>query len=187
MKNLSAISKNGIIVISAVIMIMAGALVALLPSTSRACGSGDIGEGTSYVHVPILNNTGETLTIHKMFIDVPDVTNVCKRWMDSICTGTCKKWEDEMRVKAIYLGGVNYYTSTSGYSHCHKHGEDPLKIIDHTDYTFSGAKVECKIALDVCPYDLPKGSGTDKKYTITYYFTINGGPEKSNMVTFNLP
>ena len=78
--NLSAISEKGIIFISAVIMIMAGAFVTLLPSTLRACDHGDMGEGTSYVHVPILNNTGETLTIHKMFIDTPNVTGVCKEW-----------------------------------------------------------------------------------------------------------
>ena len=185
MKNLSAISKKGIIVISAVIMIMAGTFVALLPSTLRACGHGDMGTGTSYIHVPILNNTGETLTIREMFIDTPDIPYVCKEWKSgNICTGECKKTENEIRVKAISFGGTDYYTTgTSGYSHCHKHGEDPLKIINHTDYPFSGAKVECKIAFDVCPYDLPSGS-----YTIRYYFRYAGDTaDRMNEIKFNLP
>ncbi|MBW2570527.1 MAG: hypothetical protein JRE47_14475, partial [Deltaproteobacteria bacterium] len=53
MKKLSVISKN-VITICALAMIMAGAFVALLPATSQACGDGGMGEGTSYVNVPIL-------------------------------------------------------------------------------------------------------------------------------------
>ena len=188
MKNLLAISKKGIIVISAVIMIMAGALVALLPSTLRACGHGDMGTGTSYVHVPILNNTGETLTIREMFIDTPDIPYVCKEWKkDPVCSGECKKTEDEMRVKAISFGGTNCYAETySGHSHCHKHAssqdiEDKTIPLD-TYYPFEGSKVECKIAFDVCPDDLPSGS-----YMIRYYFRYAGDTEdRTNTVAFDL-
>ena len=180
MKNLSAISKKGIILVSAVIMIMAGAFVALLPSTSRACGHEKMGKGTSYVHVPILNNTGETLTIRSMFIDTPNVTNVWKGWSGS------KEYDDELRVKAISFGGTNYYTAAStGHSHCHKHASEQDiidKTIDHDDYTFSGTKVECKIAFDVIQDELPSGT-----YTIRYYFRYSGDTEdRMNTVSFDL-
>jgi len=191
MKNLAAISKKGIIVISAVAMIMALAFVAILPSTSQACGGGGTGEGTSYVNVPILNNTGKTMTIRRMFIDVPNVTNVCKRWMHS----TCKESDDELRVKEIYFGGVTYYTAGStGHSHCHRYGNDPDKTItlDTVDsiagYPFSGTKVKCKIAFDVIEDDLPTGSAEEKEYTIRLYFRFDGDTEdRVNEIKFNLP
>ena len=173
-------------------MLMAGALVALLPSTLRACGHGEMGEGTAYVHVPILNNTGEDLTIRSMFIDTPDVTGVCKKFKSGKLCSECKGsgQEDEMRVKAISFGGVSYYTASStGHSHCRRHNSEQDiedKTINHDDYTFSGAKVECKIAFDVCPADLPSGT-----YTIRYYFKYDDDAEeaadRTNMVTFNLP
>ena len=181
MKNLSAISKKGIIVISAVIMIIAGALLALLPSTSQACGGGGgMRSETGYVHVPILNNTGETLTIRSMFIDVPNY-EVCHKWH----SGTCVEWE-EIRVKAIYFDGVSYYTTSTGSSHCRRWGDHQDKYIDHTDYTFSGTKVECKIAIDL--NDPISGSGTDKEYTIRYYFRYAGDTaDRMNEIKFNLP
>lgn len=177
MKNLSAISKKGIIFISAVSMIIAGALVALLPSTSRAhMSSGSMGSDTGYVHVPILNNTGKTLTIRSMFIDVPNYSYY-----------SMGQWRDgEVRVKAIYFDGVSYYTTSTSYSHCHRYGDIPEKYINHTDYTFSGTKVECKIAIDL---DNPtSGSGTDKEYTIRYYFRYAGDEaDRMNEIKFNLP
>ncbi|MBU4185399.1 MAG: hypothetical protein KKC23_04230 [Proteobacteria bacterium] len=171
MKNLSAISKNGMMVISAVIMIMAGALVALLPSTSQACGGGSMRSETGYVHVPILNNTGETLTMREMFISVPNLSGC---------------GNNEIRVKAIYFDGVSYYTTSSGSSHCNRWGNDPDKTINHTDYTFSGTKVECKIAIDL---DNPiSGPGADKEYTIRYYFRYAGdAADRMNEIKFNLP
>ena len=176
MKNLSAISKKGIIVISAVIMIMAGAFVTLLPSTSRACGGGGMRSETGYVHVPILNNTGETLTIRSMFIDVPDYSYYYHHaWVDG-----------EVRVKAIYFDGVSYYTTSTGSSHCRRWGDHQDKYIDHTDYAFSGTKVECKIAIDL--NDPTSGPGTDKEYTIKYYFRYSGDTEdRTNEIKFNLP
>ncbi|MBU4258420.1 MAG: hypothetical protein L6406_00075 [Desulfobacterales bacterium] len=184
MKNLSAISKKGIIVISAVSMIMAGAFVALLPSTSRACGGGDVGDYTSYVHVPILNNTGKTMIIFKMFIDGPDV-------------GIYKmhSWTKELRVKAITFGGVSYYTAAVGStvdSHCHRYSSAD-DIIDKTitldtvggiaGYPFEDSKIECKIAFDVVEADL---SGD---YTIILHFRFDNdevGTERTNEITFTL-
>ena len=183
MKNLSAISKKGVIVISAVIMIMAGAFVALLPSTSRACPKDGMGSGTGYVHVPILNNTGETLTIRNMYIDTPDY-QTCINWHHH----ECQQWVDgELRVKAITFDGVSFYSETSsGYSHCHRHGDVPEKIINHNDYEFSGTSVECIITFDVDQDDIPSGT-----YTIRYYFKYDDdaeeAPDRMNTVTFNLP
>lgn len=193
MKNLSAISKKGIIVISAVIMIMVGAFVALLPSTSRACGSGDMGEGISYVNVPMLNNTGKTMTIRSMFIDTPNVTNVCKRWMNN----TCKTSDDELRVKSISFGGVTYYTAGStGHSHCRRYIlpddiENKTIDLDTVDgiagYPFSGTKVKCKIAFDVIEDELPTGTGAAKEYIIKLYFRFDGDTEdRMNEIKFNL-
>ena len=186
MKNLSAISKNGIIVISAVIMIMAGALVVLLPSISLSHMSSGMGDGSAYVHVPILNNTGETLTIRRMYIDTPDIGSVCKKWKQSpVCSGECMKSEDTISVKTIDFDGVNRYTSTTG-SPCHRHcrGDIADKILDLSPdyYTFSGESVECQIELDVCPADLPSGT-----YTIRYYFRYSGDTEdRENTVSFDL-
>lgn len=178
MKNLSAISKKGVIVISAVIMIIAGALVVLLPSTSRAHMSKSfMGSGDGCVYVPILNNTGETLTIRGMYIDTPDYTYYHHHeWVDG-----------ELRVKAITFAGVNFYSeTTSGYSHCHRHGDVPEKIINHNYYAFSGTKVECIITFDVDQDDLPSGT-----YTIRYYFKYDDDAEeaedRTNTVTFTLP
>ena len=189
--SLSATSKRGIILISAAIMIIAGALVVLLPSTSRACGPGMKGDGSSYVHVPILNNTGETLTIRRMFIDVPDVFDVCKKWKHhNVCSGECSNLENEMRVKAISIGGTDCYTAgVDPTSHCHRHGENgdhPDKYLDLTTYyEFSGTldeNVECKITFDVCPADLPSGT-----YTIKYYFRYSEDTEnRENTVSFDL-
>ena len=184
MKNLSAISKKGIIVISSLIMIMTGALVVLLPSISLSHMSSGMGDGTAYVHVPILNNTGETLTIREMYIDAPDIGNVCKKWMGTTCEGTCKKTDDTMSVKMIDFDGANRYTSTIG-SPCHRHcwGDITDKIHDITDYTFGGESVECQIAFDVCPADLPSGT-----YSIRYYFRYSGDTEdRTNTVSFDLP
>ncbi|MCG2757839.1 MAG: hypothetical protein L6263_05345 [Desulfobacteraceae bacterium] len=181
MKNLPAISIKGI-VISAVIMIIAGALVVLLPSTSRAHMSSGMGDGTAYIHVPILNNTGETLTIRRMYIDVPDIGNVCKRWkMSAVCSGQCMSSDDEIAVKTIKFDGVTYFTEGSGAaSHCRRWGDIADKILDITDYTFSGESVECQIALDVCPADLPSGT-----YNIRYYFRYTGDSvDRTNTVTF---
>lgn len=184
MKRLPMISKKGVI-ICAMVMIIAWAFVALLPSTSLSHMSGGMGEGTSYIHVPILNNTGEDLTIRRMYIDTPDIGNVCKRWMGSTpCSGTCKSSGDEISVKTIDFDGVNYYTGTTG-APCHrqKWGDIADKILDITNYEFSGAKVVCRIAFDVCPADLPSGS-----YMIRYYFRYSGDTEdRTNTVTFNLP
>lgn len=193
MKNLSAISKKGIIVISAVIMIIVGALLALLPSTSQACGTPGMGERTSYVNVPMLNNTGKTMTIRSMFIDTPNVTNVCKRWMHN----TCKTSDDELRVKTISFGGVTYYTAGStGHSHCHRYGS-AQDIVDKTigldtvggtvGYPFSGTKVKCKIAFDVIEDELPTGTGAAKEYIIKLYFRFDGDTEdRMNEIKFNL-
>jgi len=190
-KSLSRISKKGIIIISAVIMIMAGVLVAVLPSPSDGCGGGSCKGGhhghnddTSYVNVPILNNTGKTITITKMHIVVPG---------ECVCTktkgdGTCKEWSGEVRVKDIYFGGTGGPTGTNVFStddtecSCRVTCEGYTSEFNQNGgkYDFTGIKVLCTISLDVNP--APTG-----EYTVTYYFTIEGDPEmKSNTITFTL-
>ncbi|MBU4258419.1 MAG: hypothetical protein L6406_00080 [Desulfobacterales bacterium] len=185
MKNLSAISKKGIIFISAAIMITAGVLIALSPSTSRAMTgmTGTSGDGGKMgnpgwgsvrtsgsggdIHVPILNNAGETLTIRGMYIDTPGA--------------------DELRVRTIcFVGEVDnsYEAGSSGYSQ-RRNGQtsEPNRIISFDSdnyYGFENAKVECQITFDNDP--LPPGI-----YTIEYYFRFEGDTEdRMNEVTFNL-
>ena len=194
MKGLSRISKKGVILISAVIMIMAGALVVVLPHSSEGCGGGGCRGGhggqdsyTSYVNVPILNNTGKTITITKMYVKVPDVL-VCVEWKGC---GDCKTWSDEARVKDIYFGGTggptgtNVFSTDSTHCCCKKCGGYTYES-EFDPYDFTGAKVLCTFSLDVNP--APSGSETDKEYTIRYYFRYAGDTEdRTNEVTFNLP
>ncbi|MBW2570272.1 MAG: hypothetical protein JRE47_13145 [Deltaproteobacteria bacterium] len=174
MKSLSAISKKGMIVIPAVIMIIAGGLVALLPSASQAMNGGGWGKlrsgsGSGDIHVSILNNTGEVLTIRKMYINTPG--------------------DDELRVRAIYfVGEVNNSYTAGSYAYSQKRNgqttEDLNKIISFdNDYGFSNAKVECIIKFD--NQFIPSGT-----YNLKYYFKYDDDAattDRTNTVTFNLP
>ena len=188
MKNLSAISKKGIIVISAAIMIAAGALIAVLPKSSDGCGHGDAtGSYTKYVTIPMLNNTGQTLTISKLYIKVPDECYCTKYKM-----GSCTQWGNETRVTEIRFSDDNIlgdeddtvvYTASSGKCCCKHVDCSGAPQTFTTNYDFSGAKVYCRITLNREQDTRPAGT-----YTVTYWFGFPGEATdaRNNTVTFPL-
>jgi hypothetical protein len=173
-------------------ILLAGALTLGLPAICNGGGGGgcsgdgggcsgwgSVGGGNGNIHVPILNNTGETLTIRRMYIDTPG--------------------DDELRVRAIlFVGEVNnsYTAGSKGYRQnrggsgcgggCGGKTSELNKIISFASdnyYRFSPPDVVCRITFD---YNNPP-SGT---YTIRYYFKYDDDTEdtadRENTVTFNL-
>ncbi|MBU4185400.1 MAG: hypothetical protein KKC23_04235 [Proteobacteria bacterium] len=196
MKNLSALSKKGIIIISAMLILLAGGLVIGLPSIYSDGGGGGMGghkcgqqgpveSGISYVNIPILNNHHpKILTITKVYIAAP--ASPCYEETSGMMSSYCRS-ASETRVKEIKFGDAIASYSTSahsneGYCCCigsTHHDDGHLYTLD-TNYSFSGAKVLCRVTLDVAT--APSGL-----YTVTYYFTIEGvSGEKSNTITFSL-
>ncbi|MBA3016615.1 MAG: hypothetical protein KJ550_05475 [Proteobacteria bacterium] len=184
MKNLLAISKKGIIFIFAAIMITAGVLIAVLPNSSDGCGGGGMGSYTKYVTIPTLNNTGQTLTISKMYVKVPGE-----------CSTQCGKEENETRVKEIRFSDDNtfgdaddivVFSTSSGECCCSKtgcNGKQHSFNMNDNKYDLSGAKVWCRITLRRDHNSRPTGT-----YTVTYYFGFPGEATdaRNNTETFNL-
>jgi hypothetical protein len=197
MKSMAIFSKKNIISISAIIFIC-GALSLGLPVICSAMGPGS-GPGpgspggghhehnsdTSYVNVPILNNSGKTITITKMHISAP---GECYEYNPG--HGHAAYQVGEIRVKDIYLGGTTgepdgtiVFSTDSTYCCCATTcGGYRSDFNENADkYDFTDAKILCKIALDV----IPAPSGT---YIIEYYFRYSGDTaDRTNTVTFNLP
>ena len=186
MKSLPIISKTGVFTISAIILI-AGALTLGLPAICNGmddggdgepCGqSGTVASDTSYANVPILNNHyPKTLTINKVYIAVPADPCYEGGHMDSECLR-------ETRVKEIKFGDTVAFSASESWCCCigsDHHSDGHLYTLD-TNYSFSDAKVLCRIALDVDP--APSGT-----YTVIYYYTVAGdATERSNQLTFTLP
>jgi len=164
MKNLSAISKKGIIFLSATIMITAWVLVLGLPANSDGCsGSSGCRSHSSNVDIPLVNNHyPKVAKISKIYIEVSGECHHCKH-------------DDDIRVKVISLGGTAYYDRSPDLdSHCccrnRCHGY--AYTLD-TPYEFSTAKATCTVTLDVataptgeaypytikCFYEVPSGAG----------------------------
>lgn len=176
MKRLAIFSKKSIIIISAIFFIC-GALILGIPVICSAGagpggpgGWGAWGSGTGYVHVPIINNIGETLTIRRMYIDTPP-------------------GDDDLRVRAIsFVGEVNdSYTAAGANGYSQKRSgqtSEANRIISFDNfYRFSNAEAECIITFDVDLADIPSGI-----YTIRYYFQYdNEDDDRTNTVTFTLP
>jgi hypothetical protein len=201
MKSSNIIVKKGII-FTTVIIFICGALTLGFPVICSAMGPGpgpggprgghhEHNSDTSYVNVPILNNTGKTITITKMYISVP---GECYEYDPGHGHGSPYQ-VGEIRVKDIYFGGTTgepdgtiVFSTDSTYCSCKNtcNGYTSEFNENSNKYDFTGAKILCKIALDVNP--APSGTGANNEYTITYSFTIEGVEGlKSNTVTFNLP
>jgi hypothetical protein len=177
MKSVSMLSKTFFITISAIILIVCsssgdgpgpGGPGPGGGGPGDSDGRGEWGTGTSYIHVPIINNIGETITIRRMYIDTPGAA--------------------DLRVKAISFdvdGEVDYSymaPGTSGYSQKNSgQTSEANKIINFDNfYGFSNTEAECIIRFDVDPDYLPLGT-----YTIKYYFRYSGDTEdRTNTVTF---
>lgn len=182
MKNLLAISKKGIIFISAAIMIIAGVLVIGLPNSSDGHDMGGDTTYTKYVTIPILNNTGQTLTISRLYVKVPDQ-----------CYYSMMSWKNETRVFEIRFSDDNIfgdaddtvvYTATSGNCCCSRIGcTGGTTQTFTTNYDFSGAKVWCRVKLNREVDTRPSGT-----YTVTYHFGFPGEAvdARSNTETFPL-
>ncbi|MBU4286914.1 MAG: hypothetical protein KKI12_01940 [Proteobacteria bacterium] len=187
MKNLSAISKKGIIFISAMLILLAGGLVIGLPNSSDGCGHGDAtGSYIASVIIPILNNTGQTLTISRLYIKVPD--DCCTKSMH----GSCKEWNDETRVTEIRFSDNNtfedgddtvVYTATSGNCCCSNANCNGATQTFSTNYNFSGTKVWCRVKLNMEGSTRPTGT-----YTVTYHFGFptEDPNARNNTETFDL-
>ncbi|MBU4287565.1 MAG: hypothetical protein KKI12_05260 [Proteobacteria bacterium] len=181
MKNI--FSKKSFIAISAIII--AGALFFGLPAI---CSSMDGGMGggpcglqrtvrsdTSYVNIPILNNHHpKTETITKVYMAVPAATPCYTSGMNCL---------SETRVKEIKFGDTIAFNASSSWCCCigsTRHSDGHLYTLD-TNYSFSGAKVSCRVALDVLT--APSGN-----YTVTYYYTLpDDATVRSNELAFTIP
>ncbi|MBU4287566.1 MAG: hypothetical protein KKI12_05265 [Proteobacteria bacterium] len=179
MKNLLAISKKGIIFISAMLILLAGGLVIGLPSIYSDMGGTTT--YTKYVTIPILNNTGQTLTISKMYVRVPDE-----------CYSGHMSRLNETRVFEIRFSDDNtfgnaddtvVYSASSGNCCCNRtacYGETQTFT---TNYDFSNAKVWCRVTLNREVDTRPAGT-----YTVTYSYGFPGEATnaRSNTETFPL-
>ena len=200
MKNLLAISKKGIILVSAVFITIAGLMLAVLPSiyapSVYAC-SGDGGTGgdgsrngycgglheagpdSGYVKIPILNNHyPKKVTISKVEISVPG--GECYSQSQGMGKMMMIHWYNTKIVKQIKFGDTVVFSDDNGLCTCAKHPVNFTFNQNGGKYEFSTPKVVCRVKLDWAP--VPSGT-----YTVTYYFTIEGvSGEKSNTVTFSL-
>ena len=193
MKSLTIFSRKSIIIISAIIV--AGALFFGLPAICNShmpgdghkCGQqGPVESGISYVNIPILNNHHpKTLTITKVYIAAP--ASPCYEETGGMMSGYCHS-ASETRVKEIKFGvaDASYSTGThsdEGFCCCigsTHHDDGHLYTLD-TNYSFSGAKVSCRVTLDVAT--APSGN-----YTVTYYYTLpDDATVRSNELTFTIP
>jgi len=175
MKSLYRMPKKGIIIISAVAMIMAGALVAVLPHSSDGCGHGGMGDHTEYVYIPILNNTGQKLTISKIYLKVP---GECRE-------GKMSRQYNETRVSSVEFDGTQVYSSSSGNCCCSNpdcNGETHSFNQNGNEYDFSSSKVLCKITIERDEDERPNGT-----YTVKYWFGFPGEATDANENTMTFP
>ena len=183
MKSLAIFSKAGVFTISAIIFI-AGVLTLGLPAICSShmpgdghkCGQqGPVESGISYVNIPILNNHHpKILTITKVYIAAPAATPCYTSGMNCL---------SETRVKEIKFGDTIAFNASSSWCCCigsTHHSDGHLYTLD-ANYSFSGAKVSCRVTLDVST--APSGN-----YTVTYYYTLpDDATERSNELTFTIP
>ena len=174
---ISKISKKGIIIVSAVAMIMAGALVAVLPPSSDGCGHGGHGSYTKYVYIPILNNTEQTLTISKIYFKVPG---------ECYEGGKHHTQYNETRVSSVEFGGTQLFASSYGNCCCSNpdcNGVECSFNQNGNEYDFSSSKVLCKITIKRDENNRPTGT-----YTVKYWFGFPGEATdaNTNTLTFDL-
>lgn len=195
MKHLSVFSKKYIIAISTIIF-TAGALIFGLSAICisaggpgpgpgvHGCGQqGPVKSSSSYVNIPILNNHyPKTVSITKVYLAVPAIP--CYEETDHLGHGTGYCFSaSETRVKQLKFGDTVTYSHINGYCCCigSPHHSDGYTHNNDTDYTFSGAKVLCRISLD--KITAPSGN-----YIVTFFYTIEGdSTERSNQLTFTIP
>jgi hypothetical protein len=189
MKSFSIIPKPGIFTISAIFLI-AGVLTLGFYTICNSlvcdstCGkSGEVTTLNAYINIPIINNNfPKTATITKVHVEVPASPCVGEQY-DPPGAGTghlCRCIVGtETRLKEIRFGDTVAFSASTSYCVC----RDSTAHTGHTfalDYSFSGAKVLCRLTLDVDT--APSGL-----YTVIYYYTLTGDEtERSNELTFTI-
>jgi hypothetical protein len=197
MKSFSIIPKPGIFTISAIVLI-AGVLTLGFYTIcdshvcDSTCGkSGEVTALNAYINIPIINNNfPKTATITKVRVEVPG----------DFCYGAEYEPEgaghgyvcrcvvgSETRLKEIrFIRFEDDYTvalsASSSYCVCRNpiHYDTNTFVLD-TNYSFSDAKVLCRLTLDVDT--APSGL-----YTVIYSYTLPGsGTVRENTLTFTIP
>lgn len=199
MKNLLAISKKGIILVSAVFITIAGLMLAVLPSVyaghggqdgsgggSRGYGCGgrhQAGSDEVYVKIPIVNNHyPKGVTISEVKISVP---GECVYEPRGPGENAPSYWYDTKIVREIKFGDTTVFSDTGGLCTCENHPvtftvDDPDED-SYDGYKFSTTDVVCRVRLD---WDnVPTGL-----YIITYYYRLPGDTtDREQELTFSLP
>ncbi len=157
-------------------------------TTYRRCGhdhSGSTKGASSYINIPILNNRYQTTaTITQVYIAVP--ASPCEE-EDGDHHSHGSQWQcnnsTETMVKEIKFGDTVAFNTSDSYCCCigSTFHDDGYTYSLDTNYSFSSAKVLCRITLDINP--APLGN-----YTVTYHYTLPGSATvRSNELTFTIP
>ena len=151
------------------------------------CGDADsVGASNSYVNIPILNNHHPaTVTITQLHIEAP-ATPCAEEAVPMPGAGSGYRCQcnaiTETRLKEIKFDDTVAFNASTSYCVC----TDSTDHTGHTfsldtDYSFSDAKVLCRLTLDVVT--APSGL-----YTVIYYYTVPGSVTvRENTLTFTIP
>ena len=188
MKILAIFSKKSIIIISTMLILLAGGLVIGLPSIYGWGGRRGAGTASSNVDIPLVNNHyPKTARITKIYVKAPGT----ECYQDH-----CNKWKNIKIVKNLTFSpdgtfgddAVEVYSNTTGYCCCSRSGHDygagrEIGFNKNSNrYDFSVAKDCVRVTLDVssaptgnytikCYYEVPSGAGNGawgKELTYSY-------------------
>lgn len=195
MKSLSIISKTNIFTISAIVLI-AGVLTlgfyAICNSSmdgsdcDTSCGkSGETTASNAYINIPIINNHfPTTVTITQIHVEVPGDFCYGEEYEPEGmgCGHICRCVAgSETRLKEIKFGYTVAFSTTNSYCVCRNPVHTGHTFVLDSNYSFSGAKVLCRLTLDVDT--APSGL-----YTVIYYYTLpESGTVRENTLTFTIP
>ena len=198
MKSSSIISKTGVFTISAIILITGVLTLGFYSICSShdpgecdsSCGkSGEVGGSNVYINIPIINNHfPTTATISQVHMEVPADPCYGEQYEPEGkgCGYLCRCVAgSETRLKEIKFGDTVAFSTSNSYCVCRdSNAHTGHTFALDTNYSFSNAKILCRLTLDVDTVP----TGTDKPYNVIYYYTITGDPNlRSNQLTFTLP
>lgn len=152
-----------------------------------SCGkSGEVSTSNVHINIPIINNHfPTTATITQIHVEVPADPCYGEEYEPSGMGGghLCRcVVGSETRLKEIKFGDTVAFNSATSYCVC----RDSPAHTGHTfaldtNYSFSGAKVLCRLTLDI--NTVPSGL-----YTVIYDYTLGEDPTvRTNQLTFTLP
>jgi len=148
------------------------------------CGDSDsVGASNSYVNIPILNNHHPAiLTITRLHIEAPADPCEEEEYEYSHGHNRCRcNTSTETRLKEIKFDDTVAFSTSTSYCVCTDSSDHTGHTFSlDTDYSFSDAKVLCRLTLDVAT--APSGL-----YTVIYYYTLPGSDTvRNNTLTFTI-